>query len=331
VTPLPDQPNPDQLRIQAKELKRAFNDGDPAAFQRVLEAHPKYKGRAKKRLRDRPLTLRDAQVTLAVEHGYESWQALLAALEGSSVVRWGAPGAMSFSSRAFKEAMELRHALCSSDHFLLALLNPKEPTVASQVLAELGVTYERARQRARLMQGRHRGTSRTSSTPVFQSITGWAEGLAVGMGNDYVSDEHVLLALAFDQVGGSPDLDWYDIDADEVVKALRVRGVSVPTLAPPVAKTPSGPWGPFVYFPAKDHTKVAMAIMKRFPPGVAHWGFSLSRHMEGFHYVHGEDIIPLERLVRSAVSDRSTVEVIPFEQARELEQPGPRPRKKPAG
>ena len=328
MTPLPDDPDLDQLRIQAKELKRAFNDGDPAAFQRVLEAHPKYKGRAKKRLRDRPLTLRDAQVTLAVEHGYESWQAVLAALEGSSVVRWGAPGAMRFSSRAFEEARELRHALCTSDHFLLALLNPKEPTVASQVLAELGATYEKAQQRARLMQGRQRGNSRTSSTPRFQSLKGWAEGLAVGMGSDYVSDEHVLLALAYDEVGGILDLDWYDIDADEVVRALRVRGVSVPTLAPPVAKTPRGP---SVYYLAKDHVKVVMAIIKRFPPGVAYWGFNSSRHKEGFHYVHGEDIIPLERLVRSAVSDRSTVEVIPSEQARELEQPGPRPRKKPAG
>ncbi|HXV70517.1 MAG TPA: hypothetical protein VEB69_03875 [Acidimicrobiia bacterium] len=41
---LPDRPHAGQLRTQAKELKRALTAGEPGAYQRVLESHPKFAG-----------------------------------------------------------------------------------------------------------------------------------------------------------------------------------------------------------------------------------------------------------------------------------------------
>ncbi|MDQ3499818.1 MAG: hypothetical protein M3488_02340 [Actinomycetota bacterium] len=72
---LPDRPDLNQLRIQAKELKRAFEQGEQSAIDRILESHPKFTGRRAERLEGWKLSLRDAQVTIARELGFESWRA----------------------------------------------------------------------------------------------------------------------------------------------------------------------------------------------------------------------------------------------------------------
>jgi len=86
---LPDRPDPNQLHTQAKELKRALAEGDEEARERVLASHPKFAGRPAARMEGWELNLRDAQVTLAREYGFENWKALLEAVEGEEVVRWG--------------------------------------------------------------------------------------------------------------------------------------------------------------------------------------------------------------------------------------------------
>ncbi len=49
MTSPPDRPDLDQLRTQAKELKRALAAGDPGALERVVTSHPKYAGRPAER------------------------------------------------------------------------------------------------------------------------------------------------------------------------------------------------------------------------------------------------------------------------------------------
>lgn len=67
---LPPHPHPDQLRRQARELLRAWRQGDPAALARAapyaLPAPPR---------------LAQAQLVLAREHGCASWPQLLQAVE----------------------------------------------------------------------------------------------------------------------------------------------------------------------------------------------------------------------------------------------------------
>jgi tetratricopeptide (TPR) repeat protein len=68
---LPANPNLTQIKRQAKELKSAVESRDPDALGRVRLSHP-----AQGEIDVRPFTLRDAQVTIAREYGFEGWHQL---------------------------------------------------------------------------------------------------------------------------------------------------------------------------------------------------------------------------------------------------------------
>jgi len=68
VPELPDRPNLDQLRRQARELLRAAADGEPAALTRI-------------RAFSQRVSLSAAQLAVAREHGCASWPALHAEVE----------------------------------------------------------------------------------------------------------------------------------------------------------------------------------------------------------------------------------------------------------
>jgi ankyrin repeat protein len=72
ITPLPDRPDPAQLRRRAKELKRAADANDPAAHERL---------RAVAGLASQRPTLAPAQLAIAREHGFASWARLVAEVE----------------------------------------------------------------------------------------------------------------------------------------------------------------------------------------------------------------------------------------------------------
>jgi hypothetical protein len=265
--------------------------------------------------------LRDAQVTLAREYGFESWKALLEAVEGEEVMRWGGVQSSGILVRAFTEARKHGHRFCTGEHFALALVAPPEPTAAAEVLTELGVTYEGLGVRAKGLSRPRRGKDGgVSSTPVYQLISGMAQGIAIGMGSTDVTDEHALLAMVYGDPTGDARLVGLDVDRDEMVAALKRRGVPTPRVAPPVARTPHGPWGPMVYFPEKDLQVVHQEILKHFPPGTAAWGTNRSKWKKGYLYVTGEDEIPMAKLVRGAVKDKQSVEVVSFREGLDLER-----------
>lgn len=306
---LPDRPDLHQLRIQAKELKRATEAGDQVALERILASHPKFAGRPAERMEGWRFTLRDAQVTIARELGFDSWKTLLMELEGAP--RWDSSAASGISRRAFAETQELGHRYCTDLHFLLALHKPPQPTVTAEALAALGLSYERVRDQIEELNPRpRRKWSGAGSTPTFQLILGAAQGVAIGMGASSVSDEHVLLAFAYADQGGGSRLESFGIDADEVVAELRARGIRVPQLQPPAAPTPSGPLGPWVYFPKEAWSAVTQELAKAYPPGTAHWGSNRSQWKRGYWWVAGEDHIPMEEIVRRAVKDKGSVEVL---------------------
>ncbi|RZU18359.1 hypothetical protein EV645_0551 [Kribbella rubisoli] len=69
TTPLPAKASLSQLRARAKELRKAVAKGRPDAIERAREHHPSYDEAA--------FTLRDAQLTIAREHGLASWPELM--------------------------------------------------------------------------------------------------------------------------------------------------------------------------------------------------------------------------------------------------------------
>jgi len=308
MTSLPDRPDLRQLRTRAKDLKRAFEAGDPEAIARVLASHPKFASRPAERLDGWQLTLRDAQATIARELGFDSWKALSAKIRGAP--RWDASASSHITRRAFAEARELRHRACIDLHFLLALMNPPAPTPAAAVLGELGLTYTDIRRHVKEAMPAEREITGTSSSPTYQLVLGWAQGIAIGMGTAGLTDEHVLMAIVFGHYGEGSRLDHFGVDADEVVERLRAHGVATPRIGPPVSRTPSGPRGPWVYFPKEDWSAVTQELVKAYPPGTEGWGTNASKWKAGYWWVVGEDSIPMEAIVSRAVRDPSSVEVL---------------------
>ncbi|PTX04108.1 ankyrin repeat domain-containing protein [Pararhodobacter aggregans] len=75
---LPDRPNPDQLKRQAKELLAAFRSGDAAAINRFRASLPAAAGQPDDAIRNAGFRLHDAQSCLAREYGFPSWSAMAA-------------------------------------------------------------------------------------------------------------------------------------------------------------------------------------------------------------------------------------------------------------
>ena len=68
MSQLPDRPDVDQLRRQARELHRAAADGDAGALGRLREVSDK-------------ITLSAAQLTIARDYGFPSWPRLKAEVD----------------------------------------------------------------------------------------------------------------------------------------------------------------------------------------------------------------------------------------------------------
>ncbi len=88
---LPDRPDPDQLKRQAKELLRSAKAGDAAALAR-FRLLPAFKDFSDEEFRRQPPALHDAQSAIAREHGFSSWKELsehvtLVTLEFTDAVR----------------------------------------------------------------------------------------------------------------------------------------------------------------------------------------------------------------------------------------------------
>ena len=72
---------------------------------------------------------------------------------------------------------------------------------------------------------------------------------------------------------------------------------------------------PQVYYPASDHPAVTKAMIGRFPPGTAHWGFNVSNWKPGFHWISAEASCNAVEIIRAAVNDASLIEEIPIDVA----------------
>lgn len=75
ATQLPDHPDLDQLKRQAKDLLRSARRGDAAALGR-FRTLPAFSRASDAELARAPLALHDAQSVVAREHGSDSWNAL---------------------------------------------------------------------------------------------------------------------------------------------------------------------------------------------------------------------------------------------------------------
>jgi ankyrin repeat protein len=82
---LPDRPNLEQYKKQAKELVRDSAAGVPAALMRMQRHHPRLGELAPNQ--PRTIALADAQFVVAREHGYESWPKFAKHVETLRMIR----------------------------------------------------------------------------------------------------------------------------------------------------------------------------------------------------------------------------------------------------
>lgn len=82
---LPEHPNLDQYKKQAKELVRAVTRRDNDALARVHKHHPRLKSLPESQFPT--IVLADAQIVLAREHGYDSWPQFAKRIETLRIIR----------------------------------------------------------------------------------------------------------------------------------------------------------------------------------------------------------------------------------------------------
>jgi hypothetical protein len=82
---LPDRPNLEQYKKQAKELVREASAGLPASLMRLRKHHPRMRDIALDQPRNIQLT--DAQLLISREHGYESWPEFSKHIETLRIIR----------------------------------------------------------------------------------------------------------------------------------------------------------------------------------------------------------------------------------------------------
>lgn len=81
---LPDHPNLEQYKKQAKDLHRSVAAGETAAIERIRRHHPRFHQAGQN---SSGFSLADAQLVLAREHGYESWPEFAKYIETLRVIR----------------------------------------------------------------------------------------------------------------------------------------------------------------------------------------------------------------------------------------------------
>jgi Clp amino terminal domain, pathogenicity island component len=212
------------------------------------------------------------------------------------------------SDWASRQARELGHHWFGGEHLLLAL--SREPSVARDVLGELGVTH--ARLLAALLaavgsersagggQPRHSGTV---SSPAFHDLSGCAVGLAAGLGAEQVRPEHVLLGVAWrpDRLAAQL-LRSLGVEVQRLPAALADKGVAVPTVpAPP--PPPAVAWGPPVDVPIEQLGEVTHRLVaERLPSGTP---FGFNHDGKGHAWVVAEQGVDLAAEVRAVLAELS--------------------------
>ena len=84
MTRLPDRPNLDHLKRQAKDLLALYKGSDPSALARFRDALPAAAGKDDPTIANLGLRLHDAQSCVAREYGFASWADLRSFVEASS-------------------------------------------------------------------------------------------------------------------------------------------------------------------------------------------------------------------------------------------------------
>jgi len=314
---LPDRPDPAQLRRRARDLQRAARAGEPGAVARVRAQgfDPAVVG------------LHRAQHALARELGHASWSALLAAVSaagagGEPLSPWDRavpaprpPLLEPAVAAAAEMAVALGSRSLSGEHLVLAATDPD--LVGHVELAGLDRAWLMAWVARLFTVGRSAEGRAPSTTPLFEEHLALAAGLCVAGGLSLVTPAALAVAGLYAGYGSAMWVDSGGLDPDEVTDALAAHHQVA--VYPAHLEPPRPPRGDLVYYPIGS-PGVTQELIRRYPPGRGgHWGVNTSTWKPGFHWVWGDDDIPMLELVRSVLADPSQAVAVPWREAHRRE------------
>jgi hypothetical protein len=212
--------------------------------------------------------------------------------------------------KAAVESRRLRQNWLGPEHYMLALLS--EPGIATDAMAELGITYEKLSLQFGAMKTvtgrriRYIESKGTATNPRAHDVSGWAMGFAAASGRQEPLLEDWLLAIVYANRGivGSA-LNELGVSAADVVAALRRRGVKTPDFDAEEHR----PWrdGHTVEVARSDWQAVVDLLSQKYPPGSEwRWGFNSRKDRPGKIQFSAEAGIDLEALVEEAVARHPT-------------------------
>ena len=211
-------------------------------------------------------------------------------------------------NKAGEEAKRLRQNHIGPEHYLLALI--AEPSVATEVMRELGVTHERLAARLgelKTVNGRrprYRASGWTTVNPAAHEVAAWARGVAAGRGRRRPAPEDWLLAVIYQGANlVASVLDGLGVSLPAVTEALRRQGVWTPDFAPESYR----PWrgNHRVEVARSEWQAVVDLLCERHPPGSEwRWGFNSRRDRPGRVQFVAEDGIRLDAIVAEARRSR---------------------------
>jgi hypothetical protein len=202
------------------------------------------------------------------------------------------------------EARRLGQEWVGPAHFLLAVL--AEPGIASDAMAEVGITHERVFRQlgmwaeADARRVRYVESQGITTNPAAHDVSGWANGYAAACGRRQPTREDWLLAVLHGDSGlmGSL-LQELGTSAPAAVDALRRRGVKTPEFDPAEDR----PWkgAREVEVARSEWQTVVHILAEKHPPGSEpRWGFNSRRDRPGKIQFVAEEPIDLDAIVQEA-------------------------------
>ena len=73
---LPPNPSLEHLKSQAKNLHKAYQQGEADAFDRIRSFYPKLQDATDAAIQQAPFSLQEAQMVIACECSFDSWTKL---------------------------------------------------------------------------------------------------------------------------------------------------------------------------------------------------------------------------------------------------------------
>ena len=78
---LPPKPRLEQLKKQARDLRKAYQSADAEAMRRLREHLPRLSGASDDEIRQADVVLQEAQHVIAREYGFKNWKYLRAVVQ----------------------------------------------------------------------------------------------------------------------------------------------------------------------------------------------------------------------------------------------------------